>query len=455
MSEHQQMNQADLDLEAKDPYAYFMRNEPALNLIEPQVDPENGLRYTERLIGMTRNAKEEQKKRLRVYLDPMPHVILDQNIPVRGWYKAKHEPPNVRPRPCYTESILTQPYGGFCSVGCAFCYINNGGRGYRSQGITVVDPKYPEKIAKQFDRMKIGAAVYMSSFIDPFLALEDVYHNTQRTAQAAVDRGLPIYFLTRRTVPDWAYDMLTLNPYSYMQFSINTPDPDTWRRLSPRAIPLPDMIDQVREMHRRGIYVSIQVNPIVPGIVSNDDICELIHMLAEAGADHLIFKFVEIVYPSASAMIAQMTKRFTKRQGDEFKALFCDNIGGVKTVQEAYRKNALDRFSVECKKAGVTMSLCYEYEYERDDDGNILSKTGVSMGAKYMTSDQCHGHRVPVHIKGKDGKFHPMSVCPPSGCLTCAEQHKEAPCGDTRLFTAPALAPADLNVFEGDYDIPE
>jgi len=437
------------DLEAIDPYEFHMRNEPHYNKTEPEVDPDTGWRYTYRDVGMTRNASDENTKEMKVFLDPVPHVVVDQNVPLRGWYKSKHEPKNVRPRPCYTDAILTQPYGGFCHVGCGFCYINNGVRGYRGQGISTVDPGYPEKVRKQLRKMRTGAAVYMSSFIDPFLELEDHYHNTQRTSEAATKAGLPIFFLTRKTVPGWAYDHLKLNPHSYMQFSINTSNPDDWRRLSPKALDLPGMIDQVREMRRQGIYVSIQVNPIVAGIVSNDDICSLIHMLGEAGANHLIFKFVEIVYPSVTGLKEQMRRRFGEERFKRFDELFTQNIGGVRTIQEEYRIKALDRYKAECAKAGVTMSLCYEYKYERDDTGKILSKTGVSIGADYLTADQCHGQRVPVYSRsGPDELFKPMDVCPPSGCLTCGDASggdDKVPCGNPFLGSAPAWTPQDLN----------
>lgn len=446
-------NAVDLDLEYIDPYDFHMKNEPTMNKTPIEIDPETGWRFTYRDIGMTRNAKEENTREMKVFLDPMPHVVLDQNIPLRGWYKGKHEKKGVRARPCYTEALLSQPYGGFCSVGCGFCYINNGTRGYRGQGITTVDPQYGEKIRKQISKMKLGTAVYLSSFIDPFLELEEHYGNTQAAARAATDAGLPIFFLTRKKIPEWAYEELLKNKHSYMQFSINTPNPDDWRRLSPRAESLEDMIEQVRECKRRGIYVSIQVNPIMAGIVSNEEIVELIHVLAQAGADHLIFKFVEIVYPSVQGIVTQMQKRFGAERAKKFEDLFTCNIGGVRTIDEGYRKAALDIFAVECKKAGVTMSLCYEYEYERDEAGNIVDKTGISMGAKYLTADQCHGHRVPMYSRDSlDEKFKPMEVCPPSGCLTCADERETVPCGSPQLALADKLLPANFRNPDGVTD---
>lgn len=327
------------------------------------------------------------------------------------------------------------------------CYINNGVRGYRGQGISTVDPNYATKVRKQIGRMRSGAAVYMSSFIDPFMELEEFYHNTQGTAQAATDAGLPIFFLTRKVVPGWAYDELKKSKYSYMQFSINTDDPDDWKRLSPRASPLLDQLEQIREMKRHGIYVSIQVNPIMAGITSNQQILHLIHMLKDAGADHLIFKFVEIVYPSVEGMIYQMEQRFGKERATRFRDLFICNIGGVRTIDEQYRIAALMSFKEECKKVGTTMGVCYEYEFERDAEGKIVNSTGVSMGAKFLTGDQCHGHRVPMHFRDNlEDQFEPFEECPPSGCLTCSDQsggdHK-VPCGNSSLALASAIKPQD------------
>jgi hypothetical protein len=191
----------------------------------------------------------------------------------------------------------------------------------------------------------------------------------------------------------------------------------------------------------------LQVNPIVAGITSYLDICELIDMLADAGADHLIFKFVEIVYPSRAAIVRNMKAAFGER-ADAFESLFTQQIGGVYTIDEEYRKEALGVFADRCKAVGVTMALCYEYEYARNPDGSIRDKTGVSMGAKYLTADQCHGHRVPMFTRDAIGDpWREVESCPPSGCLTCSDQFPTGvPCGSEILASAPALTPAHLRV---------
>lgn len=409
------------------------------------VDPTTGWRYEDRLIGMTRNAKAANRRRLRIYLDPAPHVVLDQNVPLRGWYKAKVEAPGVRPRPCYTEALLTQPYGGACPVRCFFCYVNNGLRGYRGQGVTVVDPAYPEKIGRQLDRMRTGAAGYISSFTEPFQPrLEPHYRVTERLAHQFVRVGLPVFFLTRQVPPDWVVDVLRANPYSYQQFSVNTPDPDTWRRLSPRAAPLPAILDAIRALRAAGVYLSIQVNPILPGVVRADEALALVDLLADAGAHHLIFKFVEVVH-SAERALRERVRRVFPDRADEFDGLLTDSIGHVKTVAEGYRVDLLGRLQRVCTARNLTMGLCYEYAYRRDAKGAVIDRTGESLGPRFTTGDQCHGRRVPVFSRpSADVAFAPIPDCPPGGCLYCADE-AGAPCGSALLARATALRPADLN----------
>ena len=437
---------------AAERYKYFMRPEPREDLgpIELIDDPYLGRNAKVRnmKIGMMRNAKEENKRNVRVYLKPFPHIRIDNAKPLQGWYQSLHnESPRSRPRPCFTDAILTEPYGGYCAVGCAFCYINSGMRGYRGSGLISVPLEYGQQIRKQLSKINRSAAGYFSSFTDPFTPLENYYHNTQRAAEAFVDVGLPIFFLSRLSYPEWAIELLEQNPHSYAQKSINTSDPDDWRLLSPGAISLDDHLNEIAKLHDRGIYVSIQVNPIIAGVTSHGQIIKLFSMLREAGADHVIVKFVEAAYSWAPAMVEKMKRRFGEERGGEFEKLFTQNIGSERTIQEDYRMRGHHLYRAAATKVGLTYATCYEYEYERDDKGKILSKTGVSVGRKFTTADQCHGHRVPMYRRVDKDRFAPLDECPPSGCLYCASENNGEPrCGDSLAGEAKALRLVDLKV---------
>lgn len=442
--------------DAQKAYNYFMRPDPdQREFVGPKQEEQDALTgrvatFRMARVGMVRGAKEEDMKEVKVYLGfdgvpSLPHIRLDKAKPLQGWYQsAQNDNPASRPRPCYTEAILTEPYGGYCTVGCAFCYVNSGFRGYRGTGLISVPVNYGDQVRSMLARTRTSAAGYFSSFTDPFLPLEDVYHNTQRGAEEFARLGLPVFFLSRMSYPGWAIDLLTKNKYSYAQKSINTPDPEDWKKLSPGALGLMEHLEEIRELRRQGIYVSIQVNPIIAGVTTHEDIEQLFEMLAEAGANHVIVKFVEAGYSWAPAMVERINKRFGDNRGRAFSELFKENgAGNQKTILEDYRREGIERYQRKATALGLTFSLCYEYTKK---DGRWLS-----LGAEYMTSAQCHGHRVPMFTRsnttsstGKPVAFREVEECPPSGCLTCASGNGGTPrCGNEARGEARAMRAAD------------
>ena len=443
-----EQNMMEKDDDARKAYQYFMRPDPDmkdfLGPIEKMYDFVTGreMRYRSAKIAMVRGAAEENMKDVRVWLDPFPHIRQEKGQDLRGWYSSKGDGKlrGQRERPCMTDACLTQPFGGYCPVGCGFCYINSGPRGYRGTGLVTVPLNYGAQVAKQLASMNVSAAGYFSSFTDPFLPLEEYYHNTQGGATAFVDAGLPIFFLSRLSYPEWAFALLQRNAFSYMQKSINTPDEEDWKKLSPGAITLAQHFAEIAEARRRGIYVSIQVNPVIAGVVTHEDIERLFELLAEAGTNHVIIKFVEANHPWAPAMVERITKRFGANRAAAFRDLFVENsCGGQRTVTEEYRREGHTRYQKKATECGMSYSLCYEYTKR--------SGEWKSMGPEFITSEQCHGHRVPMHVRALPGApFAPLGVCPPSGCLSCADDTADGKgkCGSELLGQAKALKMSDL-----------
>jgi DNA repair photolyase len=448
-------------------YKYYMRNDPTtrefMGPIETEYDDylKQEVRFRHSKVGTVRGATKENMRDVKVYLDPIPHLRVTGPKPLQGWYSNKNDGSlqNQRDRPCMTDAVLTQPYGGYCSVGCtSFCYVMSGQYGYRATGLTSVPLNYGEYVRKQLTAMQTGQAGYFSSFTDPFMKIEELYHNTQQGATAFVEAGLPVFFLSRLKYPGWAFDLLQKNKFSYMQKSINTPNQADWKLLSPGATSLAEHFEQIREARRKGIYVSIQCNPLIPGVVDHSDIEHLIELLAEAGTNHIIFKFVESNHAWRDSMVLRLTEKFGSNRMAIFAQLMSEKQGGNQTtIEEGYRREGHERYRAKCQSLGLTSSLCYEYTRRREGGANQASglfgevtHSGgkgkwVSMGSEFLTSDQCHGQRVPFHVKHADGKFHPLGVCPPSGCLSCADKNEgKARCGSELLGSAKALVLADF-----------
>jgi len=383
-------------------------------------------------LSMLRGGRLRETK---VHSKPMKHIINTSHPDPRGWYKNKHENDRTRPRPCYSEALLTTPYGGYCPVGCAFCYVDNGTRGYRSTGLATASPDYPEHMAKQLAKIMTTGPAYMSSFTEPFQLLEGRHHVTQRLSQVFNDNGLPFFYLSRKIPPDWAVDALLVNPYSYMQFSINSSDNKLYKRLSPGSFKIDEIMETIRKMSEKGIYISIQCNPVMPGIMTQEDILTLIGMLGQAGAHHIIFKFAEQVFNQRQLLLDRLMEHKVPRV-DAFDAVFTQKIGGVYTVAQDLRVEWLNAFLEKTRQVGMTMSTCYEYY----DDG----KAGANLAPYFTTSDQCHGRGVPVHARPAPNEpFVPLPGCYRKGCLYCEEYGTKA-CRNEELLQAKALQFSDM-----------
>jgi DNA repair photolyase len=454
-TDHQKWLEGETGEAAQEAYKYFMRPDPDqrefLGPIETEDDPLTGMvaKYRMAKIGMVRNAPADSMREVKVYLGfndttYIPHIRIDKAKPLQGWYQDKHNyKPGSRARPCFSEALLTEPYGGYCTVGCAFCYVNSGFRGYRGTGLVSVPVRYGEQVRKMLSKTTSSTAGYFSSFTDPFLPIEDVYHNTKEGAEAFVELGLPIFFLSRLHYPAWAIDLLRRNRFSYAQKSLNTGNHDDYNKFSPGAITLAEHLDEVRELRRKGIYTSIQVNPIVPGITTHEDIRSLFEQLAAVGNNHVIVKFVEAGYSWSPAMIERLAKRFGAARAAKFTELFSENQAGAqKTITQPYRIEGHQLYKQWATELGMTYSTCYEYR--RGIPGN--GEPGwVSVGREYTTADQCHGQRVPMYTrKSIHDRFVEVAECAPTGCLYCADDNGgQARCGSDEWGAARALRAAD------------
>lgn len=444
MSNPQEWLHDGLDEPAQERYKYFMRPEPhdGMGPIEKEFDVYTMRELRTRMIDVSMTRNSSSAKPYKVYLDPLPHIRIPRAKPLQGWYKGKNDyREGRRPRPCFTDAVLTEPYGGYCTVGCSMCYINSGARGYRGSGLITVPMAYGNQVRDMLAEMNTANAGYFSSFTDPFLPLEEMYHNTQQGATAFVNEGLPIFFLSRLSYPGWAFDLLKRNSYSYAQKSLNTGVDEDYRRFSPGALSLAEHIEEIRQLRKNRIYTSIQVNPIVAGITTHDHIEALFHRLAEVGNNHVIVKFVEAAYSWVPAMIERHRKRFGAERAQAFADLFTQNIGGQRTINEEYRLSAHRRYRALATKLGMTYVTCYEYKQVGD------SKLGVSVGREFTTADQCHGHRVPMFTRVHPGApFSEVSECPPTGCLYCADENETGTprCGNPVMGDARALRMPDL-----------
>ena len=346
--------------------------------------------------------------------------LIEEPIPV---YDLQTESGNF-----YAEGILVHN-----------CYVDFGSRGYHATGLPAVNERYPEFMAKQLSKMRIVAPAYMSSFTEVFQQLEDTYHVVRRLTEVLVRENVPIFYLSRKIPPSWAEEALLANPYSYMQWSVNSGSEEVYRKLSPGSFRLEELYRAVGKYRQLEVYTSFQINPILPGIVDLENIKTLVSDLAQAGANHVIFKFCESNLGSYRELVERL--RSGRLQGvDEFESLMTQIIGGVRTIRQDYRIAWLKELLPHTRALGITMSLCYEYY----DNG----KAGANLAPWFTTSDQCHGPAAPIHFRAALGQpFRALPGCYRKGCLYCGERGTKA-CQNDTLLAAKALQYKDYRTVD-------
>lgn len=373
---------------------------------------------------------------VEVEKEPIKHIVMDKSLVLHGWYKDKTVGPGVRPRTCYTEALLLAPYGGFCPVGCRYCYLNLGFRGYGATGMSTVDPNYVTDVTKAMQEIMVAGAAYITPYAEPFHNLEARYHHVENLAKLFNTLNLPIFYTTKREPPMWAARSLLPNPYSYIHFSINAPA-SSYRRFNPGAADYHDLLGCVAELSQLGVYVGIQCNPLHPGLVDLNEYLSMLHDFNSAGAQHVIFKFVEENYAARSKLMKNLkAAHFDEQKLAEFDHLFSQKIGGVYTVEQELRLSWLAEFLSETRKMGMTMATCHEYV---EQDGDTFQ-----LGPSVTTADQCHGRGVPIHYRqSADEQFKPLPGCYRKGCLYCHEYGTHA-CQNETLLAATALEFKDM-----------
>ncbi len=231
-----------------------------------------------------RDDKKEVKGwayRLQRVVTYLPHIRIPNAKPLQGRCQDKHnDKRGSRARPC-SEAILTEPYGA--TVGCAF-YVDSGFRGYRGTGLISVPVNYGEQVRKMPLEVRTSAAGCFSSFTDPFTVSKRPI--TPRRGRKPSPTPGPVFF------PAVCYP---IRPSTSEAEPLQLRPEVTEHRQRPQRHepPGPSAFRTIPTKSRARVgHVHLhQVNPVIPGIVTHDDIRHSFERQAAVGNDHAIAKF--------------------------------------------------------------------------------------------------------------------------------------------------------------------
>ncbi|MFC1514650.1 radical SAM protein [Candidatus Omnitrophota bacterium] len=334
---------------------------------------------------------------------PFPHFLVASSKKIHGWYPWQY-------RECSSERFLLNPYNG-CGVGCFYCYTRSFPgyfQEFHQRGSVYVFKDFDRVIARQLDRLDVGFCGYLSPVSDPFQRIDRHYHLSSKLIEAFVSRNLPIEIITKERIPEHAIRLLQKQEHSFAQVSILTLDKRLHRLLS--AGPGPEtLLENIKRLTEHNVYAVCRIDPVLPFITDKkEDLARIVEAAAASGARHIITSVLDIPPRIKNDLFARIRKLFGQESMDKYMQLYKERIGYLH-ADIAYRREIFSFLRRRADAAGLTFSLCMEYEKK--------GQAVTGLNAEFMTSLSCEGMDTPIY-KRKGERFYPQEGCRGS-CLSC------------------------------------
>lgn len=343
--------------------------------------------------------------------EPVKHILLQTKKELHGWYPGKRE--------CTAERLLINPYNG-CGIGCFYCYAR-ALPGYfeifHQQGIIFVAENFDKTVAKQLDSLNVATCGYLSPVTDPFQALNEKYHLSEKITRVFVERNIPIEFITKAKIPDEVIRLIKQQKHSFGQVSILTVNEKLRKILAPNGATVDELFGNLERMAKENIHIVCRIDPIFPYLTDEKkNLTEIIERAKSSGARHIVTSILDLPLKIADDILDKIKEYFGAGMKWDYRRLYTERIGYLNTKID-YRKKIFTFLRELCDKKGLTFALCMEYELVQAI-GNRQQATAIKgLNQEFMSSLNCEGIDIPVYIR-KNGKFAPATDCK-GNCLNC------------------------------------
>jgi len=239
----------------------------------PVRNPPN--RWRKELVSYEESAEEDAPRvELTVFEDQTKQILSDNDSPDLGF------------------KFSINPYRG-CLHGCAYCYARptheylGFGAGADFERKIVVKPRAAALLRDAFDKPSWqGELILFSGNTDCYQPLESSYGLTRACLEVCAEYRNPLHVITKAALVERDADLLAeLAAHGAASVTITIPfwDPAIARALEPLVPPPKRRIETVRRLTAKGIPVSVNIAPLIPGL-SDRDIVHVLEAAHEAGA---------------------------------------------------------------------------------------------------------------------------------------------------------------------------
>ncbi len=177
------------------------------------------------------------------------------------------------------KKLTFNPYTG-CSHNCVYCYA--------SSYIPQFDRCRPKKdllkrLAREIAKLK-GETVSIANSSDPYPPLERELGLTRECLKILNNSRFRMQIVTKSTLVARDADLLSDAPAT-VAITITTYDDNVAKQIEPGAPPSSERLKTVDTLIKKGVPVSVRVDPIIPFL--NDNPTKLIAELASLGVKHI------------------------------------------------------------------------------------------------------------------------------------------------------------------------
>nr|MBA2320350.1 PA0069 family radical SAM protein [Deltaproteobacteria bacterium] len=233
------------------------------------------------------------------------------------------------------------PYRG-CQHGCAYCYARPSheyldfGAGSDFETKIVIKPRAAELLEAAFDKPSWkGEWISFSGNVDCYQPIEAHYGLTRACLEVCLRYRQPCGVITRSAVVERDVDLLAaLHREVGLGVTISIPfhDRHAARKVEPMA-PTPQRRFQViARLAERGIPVSVNVAPVIPGL-TDQDIPAILKDARAAGARHASIILLRLPGPVSEVFADRMREAFPLR-ADGILARVQELRGGTGKVND-------------------------------------------------------------------------------------------------------------------------
>ena len=252
---------------------------------------------------------------------------------------------------CTCPPKLTfNPYTG-CDHLCIYCYAYS-----YIPNFTHCRPKKNllKDLQREAGKFK-GETISISNSSDPYPRLEADIGLTRKCLKILSQSHCHLQIITKSNLVVRDVDLLSEIPTT-VAVTITTDEDDKARLIEPNAPSPTERLKTVENLIRKGIPVSVRVDPVIPFL--NDNFHRLVSTLANIGVKHITSSTLKVkgnIWKRFALAVPQVAERLKPLYFSD-----CEKLSGYRILPKAFRLKLLNSMRNTAKAYGVQFGVCRE-----------------------------------------------------------------------------------------------